>query len=57
MEGGVGRPEHPIFLRVAASAGGTDLLFGNVNGNVDRNSIGNHEMTETPAGPEITIEG
>ncbi len=47
----------PFFFELQHPPAARDLLFGNISGNIDRISIGNHEVTETPPGPEITVEG
>lgn len=47
----------PYFVELQHPLAARDLLFKNISGNIDRISIGNHEVTETPAGPEITVEG
>lgn len=34
-----------------------NLLFGNITGNIDRISIDDRPVKETPPGPELTVEG
>jgi hypothetical protein len=47
----------PFISELRHPRAARNLLFGNIGGNIDRVSIGSQEVTATPSGAEITVEG
>jgi hypothetical protein len=47
----------PFIFELLHPMASRNLLLGNIRGNIDRISIGDREVTQTPPGTEITVEG
>ncbi|HSH95692.1 MAG TPA: hypothetical protein VK968_16230, partial [Roseimicrobium sp.] len=47
----------PFIAELRHPRAARNLLFENISGNIDRISIGGQEVTKTPSGAEIMIEG